>query len=83
MAQFSRAPDGWIGKNTGLDAVSLQRRHDGFDAADLDDGDVLLGDKPEVTQPDTRAGVDGGAVAADAQRLALQLLRFFNLRANH
>ena len=47
-----------IRENAGLNPVALQSGDDGFDAADLHDGDILFGHETEMAHRDAGAGID-------------------------
>jgi hypothetical protein len=66
-----------------VNAAALNRADNPFARADLGDGDVFAAVQAEVAQGDARAGMQRGAVAADADALAAQLLRLLDLGTNH
>ncbi len=66
MAELQRLGYRGIGKDSGLNAITLQRRDHGFHAADLDDSNVFFGQRPKCLQRQARPDVDRSAEPGDA-----------------
>jgi len=66
-----------------LNSIALQRADNPIPGANLNDMHILPRFQPEVLGCDTRAGMKRSSESADADALAAELLRIFDLRANH